>query len=229
MLFSFHSDLANGGKDFFVMNPGAQAIEEFNNCTSRQMFFVGLVADRDYDSPLRTLPEKTRRERAVIVSGYPMEGDRPDKNARNLINRKVEAVEKAIFKYREMQYDEDKAMLEAINMQIQETLDAMSLDKREAAKVVKIKTEKKSGDTEKIEFVDAKLLQALRLGATKLGAELPALRAAKKKLQETVNSASPISNIITYSSSDLPDEPLSNEGEIGSTLDRFNEERFKKE
>src|SRR5690606_28613191 len=119
MLFSVHSDLATGEKDFFELNPGAKAIEEFNKCSSRQMFFVCLVADRDYDSPLRTLPERTRREKAVVIAGYPREGNRPDKNARNLINGKVESVEAAITKYYEIQFDEDKAMLHAINAQIQ--------------------------------------------------------------------------------------------------------------
>jgi hypothetical protein len=227
MLFKVHSDLAKTtNKDlFFEMNPGALAIEEFGRCSTRQMFFVCLVADRDYDSPLRTLPERTRRERAVVIAGYPLEGDRPDKNARNLINKNVENVEKAISKYRELQYDEDRAMLDAINTQIQETLDAISSDKQEAAKVTKVSSEKKSGNTEKTEYIDAKLLGILRKDATKLSAELPALRTAKAKLLEALKLSSPLEDIIVYSSQDMvtTDETVHS----GSTLDIFNEKRFK--
>lgn len=229
MLFNVHSDLATGEKDFFEMNPGARAIEAFNNLRSRQMFFVCLVADRDNDSPLRTQPERTRRERAVVICGYPMEGTRPDKNARDLINRKVESVEKAIIAYKDIQYDEERAMLDAINAQIQETLDAMGLDKREAARVVKIKTDKATGNTEKIEYVDAKQLSELRMAAIKLGVQLPSLRKSKAELISSIRSTSPapLDNILTYSSQDVTDDVVGEEG--GSTLDSFNEKRFKEQ
>lgn len=231
MLFRIHSDIASGKKDFFELNPGARGIEKFNACSSRQMLFVCFVADRDYDSPLRTLPEHQRRTKAALYSGYGMEGDRPDKNARNLINKKIADVEAAITEYREMQWDEERAMLDAINAQIQETLDAMALDKREAARVVKTKTEKKTGNVEKIEYVDSKLLTDLRLGAAKLGKELPQLRATKKQLLESIRIASPVAeDFITYSSQDVSDEDVAatENGEL-STIDILNEKRFKQQ
>lgn len=230
MLFTVHSDLATGEKDFFEMNPGAQAIEEFNKCSSRQMFTVCLIADRDYDSPLRTLPERIRREKAVLIAGYPREGNRPDKNARNIIDGKVKSVESAIQKYQEIQFDEDKAMLFALNAQIQEAMDTMAANKEELAKVVKVTTNKKTGETTKMEYVDAKMLNVLKTTAVNLGAKLPALKDARTKLLENMKIASPLENITTYSSQDVlasvddDDDLLDGEG---STLDAFNEKQFK--
>jgi hypothetical protein len=226
MLFKVHSDLATGDeKAFFEMNPGALAIEEFNKCTSRQMFFVCLVADRDWDSPYRTLPERTRRERAVLTAGYPMEGNRPDKNARNLINSKVEKVERAITKYKEIQWDEERAMFDAATAQIQEALSAIAADKTALATVVKKKKNKDTGEESVEEYVDVKALAALRLEAVKLSALLPSLRDAKAKLMAGLNIAPALEGITTWSSQDLSgdeDDPL--EGE-GSTLDAFNEKQ----
>lgn len=222
MLFKVHSDIAEEDDKFFEMNPGALAIEEFNKCTGRQMFFVCLVADRDHDSPLRTLPERARREKAVVIVGYPMEGNRPDKNARNLINGKVEKVEKAIAKYREIQYDEDKEMLFAVSAQIQEAIAAMAADKEALARVTKVTTNKKTEEVTKVEYVDAKMLATLRSEATALGAKLPSLKEAKAKLMEGMNIASPLENVTTYSSQDIVDEEFSDD-EGFSTLDMFNE------
>lgn len=224
MLFKVHSDLATEDK-FFEMNPGALAIEEFNKCTSRQMFFVCLIADRDYDSPFRTLPERTRRERAVVTAGYPMEGNRPDKNGRNLISGKVERVEAAIAKYRELQYDEDRAMRDALDAQIQEALLAIAANKEDKAKVVKT-TKNKAGETIKEEYVDAKMVIALRAESVNLAKSLPALKKARTELLATMDTGSALDNVITHTSQDLADldedEDLIDAGG-GSTLDMYNE------
>lgn len=123
------------GKDPFELNPGLRAIAKFNELTDRQMFFVILVADTDWDNPLRTFPEKQRREKAAIAAGYLMEADgkRPDKNARDIINGKLDKVEKAIAEYRNLHFDEDEANLAAINQQIQEARELMQMDKEKAA------------------------------------------------------------------------------------------------
>lgn len=224
MLFNVHSDLATGEKDFFEMNPGARAIKVYNKCSSRQMFFVCLVADRDHDSPYRTLPERTRRERAVVTAGWPMEGTRPDKNARNLISGKVEAVEAAIVQYTEDQYDEDRAMLDAVNAQIQDAIAAMAADKQAIAKVIKITTNKKTGTSTTEEYIDAKTLAILQDKAVNLGTKLPALKKAKADLMQSMRLSSPLDNVNTYSSQDIDSaEEIDFGDDEGSTLDRQNE------
>jgi hypothetical protein len=78
-------------KDTFELNPEIKAIAEFADLTDRQFRFVALVADRR--TPLRTLPDKQRREKATMICGYGMEGNRPDKNARTLIAGQLEKVD----------------------------------------------------------------------------------------------------------------------------------------
>jgi len=59
------------GVDIFEMNDGLQAIPEFIKLSSMQMKTVALYAD--YDSPLRTKPDKEKRELAAKLGGYAME------------------------------------------------------------------------------------------------------------------------------------------------------------
>lgn len=221
MLFRIHSDIATGDKDFFDMNEGARGIERFNMLSSRQMFFVCLVADVDYDSPLRSLPERIRREKAVVIAGYPLEDDkRPDKNGRNLINGKVPNVELAIANYREIQYDEDKAMLYAVDAQIKNALDLISRNKEEACTIEK--TNEKSKVTTK--YVDMTMVARLTVESMKVASNLPALRKTKAELLEKIKSTSPISEITTYTAQDLQDntdEDFDPDDESSSTLDKF--------
>jgi hypothetical protein len=118
-------------------------------------------------------------------------------------------------------------MLEAVNAQIYETIEAISLDKREAAKVTKKTTNKTKNTVEEITYVDAKLLGQMRRDAMKYSAELPALKKAKAALLEELRLESPVSNIITHTAQDI----ISSENDINelldsgkSTLDIFNEQ-----
>jgi len=203
MLFKLIHD-----KDTHELNPGAQAIKELAELTNGQFFFVCLVADTDYDNPLRTLPEKARREKAARIAGYTgVEKDgRPDKNVRNLINGKVEAVEKAITWYREHQFDEDKAALAAINRQITEAREMMEMDKMKMANK------------------DPELAFKLTEKAMKFGAGINALYAERKELEQRIKLKEPVQmNIITNTSADLAGVPeLDEEGEEMSTIDRVN-------
>ncbi len=203
MQYKVHSSLATDEDDFFDMNPGARAIKEFNDCTSRQMFFVCLVADTAWDSPLRSLPEPERRKQATQVAGWGMEDDRPDKNARNLIAGKVLSVEEAIKAYRKNQYDEDKAMWEATDAQIKEIITMMSRDKQEACKIVKTKYNDKTKETVTTEYVDQVMASKLALEATKLGVQLPVLKEARQKLAENVRVSVPIDDVLLHTGDDL--------------------------
>lgn len=226
MLFKVHSLMATGEKDFFEENPGARAIVEFNSLTSKQMLCVCLIADIAHDSPFRSLPEKIRREQATKTAGYGMEdGKRPDKNARNIIAGKTESVEKAIIKYKEIQYDEDLAILEALERQIQETIAIMQMDKKEAAKIVKTSVDKK-GVTTKTESIDVKMFTSLSLEASKLGARLPELREAKMKLLQTMQVSSPAENLMIFSHNDIDDSNDDSE-EGTSTMDKYMDKKKK--
>lgn len=224
MLFRVMSDMATGGKDFFVENPGAEAIEEFNRCTSRQMFFVCLVADRDPDSPLRTQPELRRRTMAAEIAGWPLEdGKRLDKNGRNLVAGKVESVEAAIAKYRELQYDENEDMLMAVDAQIQEAIYMMKANKEELCTVVTKRTNKaKDGDSSVTETtsLDGKMLIQMIKDSMKLGAGLAELKETREKLASMLPKTNTVmSDITTFTSNDFTPEELSDTEQ--STIDTF--------
>lgn len=214
MLFRVKSELKEAtGREFFELNPGAEAIEEFNKCTSRQMFFVCLVADRDSDSPLRTLPELTRRTKAAEIAGWPLEdGKRLDKNGRNLVAGKVESVETAIAKYREMQYDENEDMLLAVDSQIQEAIYMMKANKEELCTVVEKKTHKtKEGQvtTTETKSVDGKMLVQMIKDSMKLGAGLAELKLTREKLASMLPKTNTVlSDLTTYTSNDFTEEEL---------------------
>jgi len=203
MLFKLIHD-----KDIHELNPGARAIKELTDLTSSQFFFVCLVADTDYDNPLRTLPDKIKREKAARIAGYlGTEADgRPDRNVRNLINGKVDNVEKAINWYREHQFDEDKAALAAINRQITEAREMMEMDKMKMANK------------------DPELAFKLTEKAMKFGAGINALYVVRKDLEQRIKSKEPIQmNITTNTSADLVGVPdTDEEGEEMSTIDRVN-------
>jgi hypothetical protein len=184
------------------LNPELEAIPEFADLTDRQMVYVIFVADRR--SPLKTLPDKAKKEKATQLAGWGMEGTRPDKNARTVISGGVPAIEKAILKYRELQWDENQDTLDTINAQIQEIKDYMKSDKSKAKDYGK----------------------ALEIAA-KLGEKLPSLIEAKQKL-ESILQISPDQKpeVTTYSSLDLPEV----EGEENvSTIDLFWQNQSKNE
>lgn len=199
------------GVDSFELNPGARAIPEFDCLTDKQFFFVCLVADVDRDNPLYTLPEVTKRTKAASLAGYGMEGNRPDKNARNLIGGKVASVEAAIKVYRENQFDEDKANLAAIDRQILEIRAFLEKDKELMA------------TDEKTKKIDLKSYQQLLQAAGKLGPDLRKLTEEKRELEKVIKAKSPVNiGIQTNTAADITDDEqqqLDNPDEQVSTLD----------
>lgn len=211
------------------MNPGALAIPEFSTLSSNQMFAVTLIADRDYDAPLRTLSEKDRREKAVLIAGYKREtdGKRPDKNARNIIDGKVESVEAAIKEYYRIQYDEEKAILSSLNTQIKEAIDLMQLDKKEACKVIKTKYNKTSKETSKEEYVDMAMVTKLTKDAMSIGIPLQELKKTRDNLQKQLEKSTPIDNLMTGTIADIVSEDVFDEGDESglTTLDKYMEKQ----
>lgn len=204
------------GKDCFELNPELLAIPEFAKLTDKQFKVVALVADRR--SPLRTLPEKQRREKACAVAGYGKEENRPAKNARVIIAGGVESIEKAIEKYREYQYDDNAENLDAINKQIQEIRDYLQSDKAEYllsnGKIVL----DKNGD--EVKFIDPKTLKL----ASDLGEKLPGLIEAKQKLEALLQVPTDQKpELLTYTSADLPDEAFEVGAEELPSIERWHQ------
>src|SRR5690606_23221088 len=165
-------------------------IPEFKDRSSNQMIFISLVADRE--SPLRTIPEDKRRVKAAEIAGYVgREKDgRYDKNHRNLVEGKVEFVEKAIAKYRELQYDEDQEMLDGINRQIQEIMYLQKINKEEFCMRKKVKVFK-DGSKEEEKSIDTKQLTQMVKDVSDMVKNLPELRQAKKDLLAQINADKP--------------------------------------
>jgi NADH dehydrogenase/NADH:ubiquinone oxidoreductase subunit G len=182
--------------DFFELNPSALEIKDIGERTSMQMVCVALYAD--YESPFRTKPDKERRELAAKTAGYPLEpdGKRLAKNGRDFVAGAVPSMERAIEKYREIQYDENKAILEAYDVQIQEIIALMTYDKSELLEK------------------NPKLAMELAEKAAKLSKELPLIKEAKIKIQDMLKmSRDNAPEIKTNTALDLPeddgDTPLS--------------------
>lgn len=206
------------GKDFFELNPEARVFPEFNERTSAQMWFIALVAD--YDSPLRTLPEETRREKAAIAAGYTnKEADgRYDRNHRDMVGGKVETVETAIKKYKEIQWDEDQEMLAGVDRQIQEITRLQAMDKEIACTVVKTKRHKGKG-SEETKYLDTRAMVKMVSDVTNMINELPKLRKTKKELLAQMKTETPVELLTTYTAADLD---TTEESTVAmSTLDQF--------
>lgn len=195
------------GVDPFELNPGARAIKEFDDLTPMQFFFVCLVADVDLDNPLYSLPDKDRRVKATQIAGYGMEGTRPDKNARTLISGKVADVEAAILKHRELQPDDDKQALAAVEKQLYEARAFLEMDKQKAS----------GGDGK----VHAKLIQ----DSIKIAQELPKLLQVKQGLVKVIMAKDSVQlGVQTYTAADITEQEASqmeDGDEPMSTIDVF--------
>lgn len=202
MLFRLKS-----GADPFELNPGAKAVAEFAELTDKQFFFVCLVADVDLDNPLNPLGGKDRRTKAASIAGYGMEGNRPDKNARNLISGNVKSVEKAIAKHIELQPDRDKRALMAVRRQIEETQEFLEKDKEKSA------------------LGDAKLHAHLLKEASKLSQELPELLKVEKELVKSIKSKDTVNlGVETFTAADITEQDqkeMDDSDEPMSTIDIY--------
>jgi DNA-directed RNA polymerase subunit F len=106
----------------FEDNPEFLAIPEFERLTEKQMRYVMLVDF--YGSPLRLMNSDDRKQRAAIMSGYKLEanGKRLDINGRNIVEGKVGTVEVARRILREIQHDNERELMDALNAQLDEMI-----------------------------------------------------------------------------------------------------------
>lgn len=125
MLFLLEKD-----KPVLESNPQFKVFEEFEACSDRELRYICLTYD--YDTPLRSLPLSERKEYALDMAGFKREqGGRPDKNARNTINGGVPKVNSAIQRYNSLQYDQEKELLNALTIQINQVIDLMKKERKD--------------------------------------------------------------------------------------------------
>lgn len=99
-------------------NPNIDSIVAFQDLTSRELKYIFLVYD--FDSPLRQLTLKDRKEQACENAGYRRENaKRMDKDARNVMNGKIKRVEKAIPVFKSMLRDLDMEALAAFDTNLE--------------------------------------------------------------------------------------------------------------
>lgn len=111
-------------KDIREDNDWIDAIPAFRPLTSKQLKYIALTYD--FDTPLKQLSLQDRKEQAAENAGYSRENaKRMDKNARNLMNGKVESVEEAIPVYKGMLRDIDREALEAYDTNLENYMEQM--------------------------------------------------------------------------------------------------------
>lgn len=99
--------------------PDIDSIPEFEGITDRQIRYVILVYD--YDSPYRQQPLDERKVRVAKDVGYSYNPDTSkitEREGKNIINNDIPDVVRAIKKYRELQYDEERDLLMAYDEQL---------------------------------------------------------------------------------------------------------------
>jgi DNA-binding FrmR family transcriptional regulator len=156
-----------------------------------------------------------------MTAGYTGEDDRLARNAREIVYGRVKSIENAIAKYKELQYDEVRESIEAIDAQINEAIQVMKMDKIEMCRVEKVTT-RPDGEQIKTSYVDG--IQAVKLiaEAAKLGVKIKELRDAKLSLLATTPEEESTLDITTNTASDL--DNIDDEGM--STLDMVNQKQF---
>lgn len=204
------------GVDIFELNPWLQAFPEFTKLEGFQMKTVALYAD--YDSPLRTKPDKERRELAAKIGGYGMEADnkRLNKNGRSFVAGETKSLEEAIAKYREIQYDETQDIFDAYNQQIQEIIQLMKTAKM------------KESESKNVNLDDLKLAMELAEKATKLSVKLPEIKKAKKEIQDLMNVKDKEPELQGYvTPSDIPQDDKNTLSELDLYMQRQMENNAK--
>jgi hypothetical protein len=104
-------------KDIFEDNPELKSIEEFSKCSSRDLKYIFFVYD--YKSPFRNLKFEDRRRKCVLEAGFRLDKNgNLDKNTRNVLNGKIKKIEDAILKFKTLQHDQDREVIDALTVQI---------------------------------------------------------------------------------------------------------------
>jgi hypothetical protein len=89
-------------------NPEINAIEEFVDLSDRNLKYIFLVYD--YDTPYKQIPIDERKKKVALDVGFKTEKGRDlfDKNARDILNGKIDSIEAAIKKFKSLIFDQDR-------------------------------------------------------------------------------------------------------------------------
>jgi hypothetical protein len=106
--------------DFFEDNPQAGLIPIFKEVGSKGMKYIALVYS--YDTILKRLPLEKKKSKAIKMAGYePTPKGRPSKEERDLVELRG-IIPNAIEAFTELQFDEDKEIMQAYEHKIQEDI-----------------------------------------------------------------------------------------------------------
>ena len=123
-------------KNIFEDNPELKLVPEFSVCTDKQLKYLFLL--NDYESPLRKLEDKEKKDKALTMAGYRKEKRGIwDKNARNVMSGKVESIQRAEEVFMSIQNDSDVFMLHAVREQIKEIVVFISQKGKSASEMEK--------------------------------------------------------------------------------------------
>ena len=110
-------------------NPGIDAIPAFQDCSDKQLMYIYLVYD--WTSPIYKAKLDVKKKEAVRISDLGMESDgtRPNRRSRDIMNLKNKKINEAIAKFNILQRmtDPDRALLEALQTQINDIMDTVSI------------------------------------------------------------------------------------------------------
>jgi hypothetical protein len=126
-------------EDVVVTNPELASIPEFADLADKKLRYVIFLTD--YQSPLRNFPEPEKKRLAAIQAGFAPQDTHQktlQPKVREMINGSHEDVNKAIAKYKELQYNEDRELMKTLQKQmnnIKKMVDAGSDDPGEMKKI----------------------------------------------------------------------------------------------
>lgn len=112
------------GKTVLESNPEIQNFPNMGRCSDRNLRWLFFVYD--YETPLRKLPIEERKEKAADLVGFKREPTgRFDKNARNVIQFKIEGLSDALAEFNSIQYDQEKDLIKGYETQIDDAIQLM--------------------------------------------------------------------------------------------------------
>jgi len=119
------------GKTLREANPGIDSIYDFSMISDKNLLYIYFVYD--WASPLYRMGLQDKKVAAWRESGDNFEGNRPSKHARSIMNMDVAIMNKAIAKFVFIQRlsDQDRAVVEALQHQIEEITRSMAVPSKD--------------------------------------------------------------------------------------------------
>ena len=125
------------GKTLREANPGIDSINDFAIMSDKNLLYIYFVYD--WSSPLYRMGLKDKKVAAWREAGDNFEGERPSRHARAIMKMEVANVNRAISKFVSIQRlsDQDQAVVEALQYQIEEITRNMATPSKDVAELQK--------------------------------------------------------------------------------------------